>query len=525
MLQSEYNQIFRENFDYSDNYTRQYIAKAAVTEDGNEQLLNALSSSLYDSIVSKVDDIDFGTIPLSRGDITKVEGFTKTEECLRIIRELVMQYKQNPAAVDVVLAAIQNTKDRKALYIKGYTLNAELPMLLYNLIVLAIERSTSLMIATCIQYITDPSSNTPKKALDKVAYQRTMDDVMFQQLSTYNSMCSKKTIDKILDNSMKAVKEDVEFQYDVVAPVDEEPNDVTPSLADPFDNDTDPFGNDEATPTADPLPDEIRDAQATSIPDGELDAVQPANDEPLATIGADEVNDGMQDPATFENDSDSVPQPTNPADEDAPVDSQIPCGASDPIEDIPSDDNVEPDNIPSVVPGEEIASTDSPINEDELQEGALGAVRKVVDIVNTGIDTAVPEKYRKAVKIVAAIAGALTAVKAISGLVTKVFIPCIRELVYGFWYTDLKFADYLEIQAELIESNANEIENSTTMDDATKKKVAEKQRKQAEKLRKWANIVNLDKKKTSNSVKKQNEEDKKNKKKIAKDEDGDDALF
>ena len=63
------------------------------------------------------------------------------------------------------------------------------------------------------------------------------------------------------------------------------------------------------------------------------------------------------------------------------------------------------------------------------------------------------------------------------------------------------------------------------MDDATKKKVAEKQRKQAAKLRKWANIVNLDKKKTSNSVKKQNEDDKKNKKKIAKDEDGDDALF
>ena len=219
MLQNEYNQIFRENFDYSDNYTRQFIARAAVTEDGNDQLLNALSASLYDSIVSKVDEIDFGTIPLSRGDITKVEGFGKTMECLRIIRELVLQYKQDVTAVDVVLSAIQNTMDRKALFIKGYALNAELPMLLYNLIVLAIERSTSLMIATCIQFISDPSSNTPKKALDKVAYQRTMDDVMFQQLGSYNAMCNKKTIDKILDNSMKAVKEDVEFEYDVVAPI------------------------------------------------------------------------------------------------------------------------------------------------------------------------------------------------------------------------------------------------------------------------------------------------------------------
>ena len=516
MLQNEYNQIFRENFDYSDNYTRQFIARAAVTEDGNDQLLNALSASLYDSIVSKVDEIDFGTIPLSRGDITKVEGFGKTMECLRIIRELVLQYKQDVTAVDVVLSAIQNTMDRKALFIKGYALNAELPMLLYNLIVLAIERSTSLMIATCIQFISDPSSNTPKKALDKVAYQRTMDDVMFQQLGSYNAMCNKKTIDKILDNSMKAVKEDVEFEYDVVAPIDD--NDPS-TIADPFDNNVDPFGSDEQTPTADPLPDEIRDAQASSIPDNTLNDVEPSNNEPFATIGTDEEV-GQQDPSTFEKDQDAA----IPAEEDAPVDNNIPTGASDPVQPTPAD--VEPENIPSVVPGEEISSTDAPINEDELQEGTIGTLGKVVDTVNNAINKITPEgKARTAVKIAGALVGAIFAVKGISALVTKVFIPFIRNLIYGFWYTDLKFADYLEIQAELIESNANEVENSTTMDDATKKKVAEKQRKQAAKLRKWANIVNLDKKKTSNSVKKQNEDDKKNKKKIAKDEDGDDALF
>ena len=34
------------------------------------------------------------------------------------------------------------------------------------------------MIATCIEYIKDPTSSSPKAALNKVAYQRTMDDVI-----------------------------------------------------------------------------------------------------------------------------------------------------------------------------------------------------------------------------------------------------------------------------------------------------------------------------------------------------------
>ena len=87
MFKHEYDQIIREHFDLSDKYTRKYIT--SLKEDAQQdQLLAALSSALYDKIVQKVDDIDFGSIPLSRGDITKVEGFASTEECLNIIRRL-----------------------------------------------------------------------------------------------------------------------------------------------------------------------------------------------------------------------------------------------------------------------------------------------------------------------------------------------------------------------------------------------------------------------------------------------------
>ena len=39
----------------------------------------------YDKIVAKVDKIDFGTIPRSRGDITKIEDAKNCKGCLNRI--------------------------------------------------------------------------------------------------------------------------------------------------------------------------------------------------------------------------------------------------------------------------------------------------------------------------------------------------------------------------------------------------------------------------------------------------------
>lgn len=202
MVMTDYDQLIREYFDLSDVATRQMIV--SVNEDNQQtQLLNALSSALYDKIVAKVDKIDFGTIPRSRGDITKIEGFEQTMECLNIMRRLVMEYRQNPAAVDTIITAIENIKVRKPIFMKGYALNVEFPMVMYNLIVAAIEQSLSFMIAVCIQFIKDPASNTMEMALDTVAYANSKDNMLFEQLVTFNEGCANKDIDGILEGIIK----------------------------------------------------------------------------------------------------------------------------------------------------------------------------------------------------------------------------------------------------------------------------------------------------------------------------------
>lgn len=201
MILNDYQKLIRENFDISDTKTRRCIIALEDTEQS--QVLNALASALYDKIVSNVDKIDFGTIPRSRGDITKVDGFENTMECLNIMRKLVMEYRENPAIIDTVLTAVENIKTRKGTFMKAYAMNIELPMLLYNLLVLTIENCVSFLISVCIQYIKDPATESMSAALDKVAYNNTKDNLLYEQLVSFNNSCLNKEIDETLNHVIK----------------------------------------------------------------------------------------------------------------------------------------------------------------------------------------------------------------------------------------------------------------------------------------------------------------------------------
>ena len=565
MLKSEFDQLIKEHFDLTDATTRRYIV--SLEDAGQEQLLAALSSALYDKIVSKVDDIDFGTIPMSRGDITKVDGFSGTEECITIIRRLVVEYKADPSIVDVVITAIDNVKDRKSVFIKGFSLNSELVMMLYNMMVLSIERSVSLMIATSIEYIKDPKSTSPTAALNKVAYQRTMDDLLFRQLINFNNMCKDKTFDKIIDAAMKnPVHEDATFMYGTQTAVDDCGNEPTPGVeSDPVDqsaltpgNTVDLFGDDTADATPVAAPEGPSDAELTGDTEtpapNEFPEDVPAENEPPVNTSDDEC--GVC-PSAGAGGVAPVNAPT--AEEEDPyalADTQF---SSDDVE-----DQTDYDNIPTVTPSDSVGSDDTAINEDEPEAPAPEADEEVPAIpanVNAdpnvpqespaeyepeveqeaGIDTAIEgikkganwlnEKLPMGVKVALSIAAvaALTygAFKGIGYLMTHTFIPFLRNLVYMHYYTKMKISDYLAVQADLIEANANDLQYSTdtSMDDTQKDKVIKRQLKWVAKLRDWSNKFAIDNKAANNATMKNISEDEKEKKKIGKNQDDDYSIF
>ena len=200
-LAYEFDQVMREHMDISDTETRRSLI--GLDEADKSKMLVSLTSKLYDKIVEKVDDINYGTIPASRGDITKIENNNSMTECLDIIYSILKQYDQNTEPVDTVVTAINNIKSRKELFTKAYAINAELPIVFYNTIVLSIVSSVSFLIATSIEFIKNPGDDSFTVSLDKVAYVKTSHNLLLDNLRKFNTSCAKGDLDRSLNECMK----------------------------------------------------------------------------------------------------------------------------------------------------------------------------------------------------------------------------------------------------------------------------------------------------------------------------------
>ena len=197
LISENVKQILSEHFDLSDSETLTTLVN--LDEADRNETLSALTSKLYDNIVDKIDDIDFGTIPLSKGDITKIENYEQMLDCVGVMRQIVEEYKQSPEPLDIILTAIENVKSRTRLWEKAYALNVELPIVLYNTIVLSIVSAVSIMIGTSIDFIKDPNEPNLQASLDRVAYNKSKDNLLFENLAKFNACCARGEIDKVVE--------------------------------------------------------------------------------------------------------------------------------------------------------------------------------------------------------------------------------------------------------------------------------------------------------------------------------------
>ena len=85
----DFDAIVSENMDLQDSATLNTIC--SINEADRAAVLTSLTSKLYDNIVDKVDDIDFGSIATSRGDITKIENYERLLDCIELMRSIVKE--------------------------------------------------------------------------------------------------------------------------------------------------------------------------------------------------------------------------------------------------------------------------------------------------------------------------------------------------------------------------------------------------------------------------------------------------
>ena len=200
IFSEEYMSVVKEYFDLSDPYTRDNVI--LCTEAQKETVLESLANKLYQHIRSHVDDIDFGTIPMSKGNITKIERYTELIDCINTIKQLISEYGEDTELVDVVATAIDNIQKRQRVFEKAFTLNIDFPIMMYNTMTLSCVSAVSVLIATCVEYVKD-GNTTIKASFDKSAYYKSKDHVLFHSLRQFNAECTRTNLDKFMDGCIR----------------------------------------------------------------------------------------------------------------------------------------------------------------------------------------------------------------------------------------------------------------------------------------------------------------------------------
>lgn len=184
-----YPNVIYEYFDPSNGL--EFMKLMSLNEQEQDRVLVNLAAKLYQHIVDEITDIDFGDIPKSKGDITKIPNYIDLLDCINIIRNICIRFKESTDATDTILKAIDNLKDTKEIWKTSFNRNVALGMNTYNTLALSIVCSVSLIISTSIEYIKDPNTGEFDFVLNKVEHSKTLNSVLFRSLKSFNEGCLK----------------------------------------------------------------------------------------------------------------------------------------------------------------------------------------------------------------------------------------------------------------------------------------------------------------------------------------------
>lgn len=219
---TEYMQIVSETYDLSDYATKKNLlfCNEAKRIDNLEHIVG----NLYMHIKSNVAGIDFGTIPKSKGVVTRIDNYANLLDCINSMHELVYNYKERTDIPDALSTALANLQQRERVFTKAFALNIEFPIMIYNMTVLAVVSSVSLLLSSTVEYVKN-GHDSFAVSFDKTGYTKSRDHVLYQYITQFNRNCDNGTLDKLMNdcikNNLTPMSESAELE-----PVDEGLKDI-----------------------------------------------------------------------------------------------------------------------------------------------------------------------------------------------------------------------------------------------------------------------------------------------------------
>ena len=185
-----------EHMDMADIHTVETVC--AMNEAEQNSLLLSLTNKLYKMIVDKIDSIDYGEIPNTKGDITKLSKYDELRECHKVLRGIFQQFREKDEPINVLEDAVDNIVNMKDIFVGAFMAKAEFPKSVYNTMTLAVINATSFMIATCIEYIKSPKKEGLEIVLNKTGVAKAKEHLVYISLKDFNEACRKGEVENAL---------------------------------------------------------------------------------------------------------------------------------------------------------------------------------------------------------------------------------------------------------------------------------------------------------------------------------------
>lgn len=123
----------------------------AVMESNSTQLDATLVNKIYMSAIQKTHVFD--TFEDSKGDVTKFDGYANMVECLNIMEELSKQSNVAIPEISNIKASLNILAANRDAFIKGFLVESEMVILIYNTILMACVEATSIVISSYVDYL------------------------------------------------------------------------------------------------------------------------------------------------------------------------------------------------------------------------------------------------------------------------------------------------------------------------------------------------------------------------------------
>ena len=173
----------------------------AILEDVNSPVTRKLEEKLFQSVLDK-KHINFGGIPLSKGNIKDYEGYAAMEATLNTIKELAIENKAKDVVdyVEIVQKAIENISSMSLSYQKGFQFKNEYIAMEYNSYVYFCVEATTTLIYSFVEYVKRPDTDTLVMTIKNNKLRA--DEFYFEQLKKFNLVCATQGLNyrKMLDS-------------------------------------------------------------------------------------------------------------------------------------------------------------------------------------------------------------------------------------------------------------------------------------------------------------------------------------